>query len=195
MKYILRAVVVIVLVVGVVFGVKYCTGKQDNSAKVTTIISETNILTQNVSVSNSTNQLNNYYNAVSFSVPTNLLNDMQNAFNSISEFLGELYFAKNVESSAVENFENRKESLSNIKTEIESLKTTLSNLNYSNEAIHNVIKNYLNSYNLKLQDYHNEYVSLCLDLANYIKTYVYNDSENYSDLNSVIVSLTAIIGE
>lgn len=195
MKYILRSVIVIAMIIGLVFGIKALTTFKDANQKFAMVVIENDAFNTYQQVNSGFAEIEEIYNkdGVSVQNPTNLILQLKDCEDKIVKFIPELYFAKGVKQTSVKNIEKE---IKNIKNELQELDTIQKNIkNISTTANSAVIGNYLKTYNANLKNIVEDYQQFTLNIAKYILEYSYNNNNSYTDLQMVITSLESVVNQ
>lgn len=195
MKYILRSVIVIAMIIGLVFGIKALTTFKDANQKFAMVVIENDAFNTYQQVNSGFAEIEEIYNkdGVSVQNPTNLIFQLKDCEDKIVKFIPELYFAKGVKQTSVKNIEKE---IKNIKNELQELDTIQKNIkNISTTANSAVIGNYLKTYNANLKNIVEDYQQFTLNIAKYILEYSYNNNNSYTDLQMVITSLESVVNQ
>lgn len=185
MKLVLRILVVVVLIVGLIFGINYCNSLTSNEQQIINFVENT--VNISLDVESRFEEINSLFTAEK---PTESLNNLKIAYEGIKPFIAEVYMAKDVKKEEVEEF---KILASSVKENYETLTKTINNFKGLKEnAPEQYKKNYMTQISNQIEECENDYVAFSLKVLNFVKVNVHNGLEVNSELNSAISTISAL---
>lgn len=178
MKYVLRIIIVLAMIVGIVFGVRYCINKKSSEVQFQQNVQECiNVQKQIVSGSEEfksslSEDAINFINDRDYDLYIINLSEMQ---GELEHYLGEIYFLKNASNSSLNEINNIAKSLTNYsKTYLEKCNTMIkiikANENVNQDALNNLSSGIVNV----LSDFRYEFAKFCKFTMEQIKEQVRN---------------------
>lgn len=202
MKYILRIIIVLALIVGIGFGINHFVNKKDNNEKFIMVSQEA--IGQNVKLSQQSNSVLNAINQ-KFEEETKtacleLINEIkleqskiQQAYGAVKAFLPEVYFVSKVSSSSVNNL---KEISNKLEENIKNNETHINKfLNIPSDITSVELSYEIERFNNGYSQTRECYVELCEQFLKTIKENVYSLNENVKELNSAIQTINSLGGK
>lgn len=185
MKYILRIIVVILLIGGITFGVIQCNNKKsneqayiDNAQQCIKLGDDSVSYAKSIKSSDYSGELNQ------------LCLIIEKTNEKLSVFVGELNFAKNISGKDLSDLSsNIKEINDYVKQQEVESKEILDRV--ASMVDQEIQMRYVKEFVKNYKSFTKIYLNSSLNISNSIKKYVYNDSENYVELNELIDSINA----
>lgn len=182
MKYILRIIVVILLIGGITFGVIQCNNKKSNEQAYSSSSVECIQIGRN-SMDYAGNFIDNGYDYLGDIYRCKVM--VSKECDQLTSFVAELNYAKNVDGKAVSNLSSSIKTLNNYVTnQKKDSNEFLNKTQQTNDQ--EILKRYVNEFAKNYKSFTKLFLNTSLEIANGIKTYVYNGSENYEELNNFI---------
>lgn len=185
MKYILRIIVVILLIGGITFGVIQCNNKKSNEQAYM------DYSQQCVNLANDSLSCVNSVKSYDYTGSLEQLRAMIETNNtSITKFVGELNFAKNISGKDLADLSSKVKDMNNY---VNQQKTDSRDILDRVEARvdQDIQMRYVREFVKTYKAFTKSYLNASLNISNSIKKYVYNDSENYTELNNLINSINS----
>ena len=204
MKYILRAVIVIAIIVGIVFGVRQCSSQMSNEMKVFNSVTSNYTLLNGKELKDRVYTISNHltvYDSVMSSNQNTLvnskLNEVTDNYNKIEKYLIEISFAKNVSNEDVSNININLENLINVKKKFDKYIDKINSTQIIEQSgfsvTNSTMSRYIEELRETLDDFVNCQETTLVTYGNYILKYVYNETletTNYSALKVVIEQIS-----
>ena len=187
MKYILRIVVVIAIIAGIVFGIKYCNSITSNDAQFINIVEQTFVVAEDLKTNFETEATNEVFDSAK--KPTNALNKLNSSKEKLNPFMAEIYFAENIKGEDINELETLSKSIKDNYDKYISTMAKLKTLNSSDGAYAQYKANYENQIVNAINGCADSYLNYSIKVLEMIKTYVHNNSEANAELNSAILVL------